>query len=298
VEANRAQVLHFHFLTNARSYLSLKSRTGLPAVVSAYGYDVSLFPRRWGGLGRHYLAPLFTQVECFLAMSNDMQRDLVALGCPPERIRVHYHGVDTRRFACPDRRYASREGVPVTVLTCGRLMKLKGQDRVVEALALIRHRCPVPFRLVVAGTGPLRSALLRTIERLGMGDLVNLVGHVPFDSAELVDHYRDADVFTLASATVNGQREGIPGVIVEAMAAGLPIVSTRHGSIPSVIEHGREGLLVPELDITALADSLEQLIVDAKYRERLGTAAASRAAGELDIVPATAALERIYESLH
>jgi colanic acid/amylovoran biosynthesis glycosyltransferase len=295
IERRHAAILHFHYLVNARSYLALKQRTGIPAVVSAYGYDVSAFPRRFAGLGGSYLAPIFSRCECFLAMSDAMRRDLVEIGCPEDRIRVHYHGVDTRRFACPERSYASRP--KLTVLSCGRLIPTKGHVQLVEALAVVRRRCPVPFRAIVVGEGPLRQRLEQTIARLRLTDVVELHGHIPHNATALVDQYRGADVFALPCVRTRGQTEGIPGAIVEAMAAGLPIVTTPHGGIPEVVADTCEGLLVAERDPGQLADALERLFVDEALRRELGTAGAARARRELDIAPATDALERIYDGL-
>ena len=295
VMERNAKMLHFHFLVNARSYLALKERTRLPTVVSSYGYDVSSFPHRGAGMGRRYLAPIFSKIDCFLAMSDQMRRDLVELGCPEERIRVHYHGIDVRRFAVPDRRYDNRR--PILILSCGRLVPTKGHVFLVEALAKVRRRRTGPFRLVIVGEGPLRPTLEQTVHRLGLDDVVELVGHVPYRSPELPDHYRKANVFALPCISDGQQREGLPGALVEAMASGLPIVSTRHGGIPEVVTDGNEGLLVPEGNIDELADALDAVLVDDGLRQRLGTAGARRAARELDVVPATAALEQIYDDI-
>jgi colanic acid/amylovoran biosynthesis glycosyltransferase len=295
IKQRDARILHFHYLVNARSYLPLERRTGVPTVVSAYGYDVTLFPQRAGGLGRRYLAPIFSRPDCFLAMSEAMRRDLVELGCPEDRIRVHYHGADTRRFAFAERPYAPR--TPMTIMSCGRLVPTKGHVQLIEALAVVRRRSPVPFRAVIIGEGPLRHRLERTIDRLGMADMVQLAGYVPYSDAELVACYRDADVFALPCSSDNGQREGIPGAVVEAMAAGLPIVSTHHGGIPEVVRDGREGLLVRDGDVGELADAVERLLGDEPLRRALGNAAATRAARELDIAPASGKLERLYDEL-
>lgn len=294
-ERQNAAVLHFHYLPNARSYLPLERLTQIPAVVSAYGYDASAFPRRAAGLGRRFLAPIFSRIELFLAMSDRMRRDLIEIGCPEERILVHYHGVETRRFAFPLRDYATRD--PLTILIVGRLVPTKGHLELVSALARVRSSCDIPFRLVVVGNGPLHRRLEREIDRLRMNDVTELVGSVLYTSSEHVAHFRRADVFALPCATDGGQREGIPTALVEAMAAGLPIVSTRHGGIPEVVEDGRDGLLVDEKDPQQLAQALERVLTDAALRRALGTAAAERAAQELDIVPASAGLERIYDQL-
>jgi colanic acid/amylovoran biosynthesis glycosyltransferase len=118
---------------------------------------------------------------------------------------------------------------------------------------------------------------------------------VPYTSDALVEHFRQADVFAHPSITVNGLKEGIPGTIVEAMACGLPVVATDHAGIPAVIESGRHGVLVPERDVEALASALDAVMGDVALRERLGRAAAERAARDLDLVTRTLELEAIYD---
>jgi colanic acid/amylovoran biosynthesis glycosyltransferase len=288
-----ARLLHFHYLTDARFLLGVRRRTRLPSIVSGYGYDVSSFPRLMRGLGGRYLRPLFRDLDAFLAMSEDMRRDLLALGCPDEKIIVHYYGSDTSRFRVPERRY-ERDG-PLTILCCGRLHEAKGQHLVLQALRRIERRGSADFRVVIVGDGPLRAELERLVAEYGWRERVTFCGHVPYTSETLVREFREADVFPHPSLTLHGLKEGIPGTIVEAMAAGLPVVATQHAGIPAVIESGRHGLLVPERDVESLAEALQALVDDAGLRERLGRAAAARAQQELSLKTRTVELERIYD---
>jgi colanic acid/amylovoran biosynthesis glycosyltransferase len=288
-----ARLLHYHYLTDARFLLDVRRMTGLPAVASGYGYDVSWFPHQRRGLNLRYLRPLFDQFDCFLAMSEDMRRDMLRIGCPQEKIVVHYHGSNTQRFRCPGRTY-DKDG-PLTVLFCGQLEPRKGSHLVLEAL---RHVIPDSDRKVVAqfvGDGSLREELQRRTAAYGLDDVVTFTGHVSHLSDAFVDHYRDADIFIHPSMTRRGRKEGIPGTVVEAMAAGLPVVSTLHAGIPSVIESERNGLLVRERDVDGLVSALRALIDDSTLRARLGRAAADDARRVLDLDVRTARLERIYD---
>jgi colanic acid/amylovoran biosynthesis glycosyltransferase len=288
-----ARLVHYHYLTDARFLIGLARRTGLPAIASAYGYDVTLFPRQYAGLGLRYLRPIFERLDCVLAMSGDMRDDIAALGCPPEKLHVHYHGSPTARFEIAGRRY-DPDG-PLTVLCCARLEPIKGQHLVLEAVRRLERRGRRDFRLVLVGDGSTRARLERFVAARGWGARVTFAGHVPHASDALVEHFRAADVFIHPSITTRGVKEGIPGTVVEAMAAGLPVLATRHGGIPAVIESGRDGVLVDEDDADGLASALEALLADASLRERLGRAAADRARRDLDLAVRTAELERIYD---
>jgi colanic acid/amylovoran biosynthesis glycosyltransferase len=295
--AEKARILHFHYLVDARYFLLLKQSTHLPALVSVYGYDVSSFPRTLAGYGKHYLQPVLQEMDCFLAMSHDMRRDLVELGCPEEKIVVHYYGTDTDRFRFPNRTYPEKG--TVHILMCGTLEIKKAQDRVLQALRLWdqRNGSGHTFHLTLMGDGPLRSRVEGLIRDYGWQDRVRVLGHVPYHQQRLVDEYWRADIFTLPSVTVKGDKEGIPGTIIEAMACGLPVVSTCHAGIPEVISHGKNGLLVPEADLTAMAQALGRLIEDRALRERLGRAAARTAASHCRLLSRTPVLERIYDGL-
>jgi colanic acid/amylovoran biosynthesis glycosyltransferase len=133
-----ARLLHFHYLVDARFFLAVKRLTGLPSVVSVYGYDVSAFPRMWFGYGARYLRPIFAELDCFLAMSEDMRQDLLKYGCPDEKIIVHYHGIDTDRFAYPERTYSASD--TPAILVCGTLERKKAQDRVLLFINGGQHR--------------------------------------------------------------------------------------------------------------------------------------------------------------
>jgi len=290
-------LLHFHYLVDARFYLAVKRRGGLPAVVSAYGYDVSLFPRTLWGLGMRYLRPVFQEMDCFLAMSEDMRRDLVGLGCPERKVVVHYYGTDTDRFAYPERTYGDRKAIDI--LVCGTLEPKKAQDRVLEALCLWerRQQASPDFTVTLMGDGPLRPRLEAMVREYGWTDRVRFLSHVLYHERRLVEAYRQADVFALPSVTLRGDKEGIPGTLVEAMACGLPVVSTYHAGIPEMITDGQDGLLVQEWDLEGLSRALGRLIVDAALRERLGRAAARTAVEKGRLLSRTPILERIYAAL-
>ncbi|MBI5470769.1 MAG: glycosyltransferase [Ignavibacteriae bacterium] len=286
---------HFHFGVDAAYFLPLYRRLGIPAVVSLYGYDVSSFPNKIGGLGKQFMRPMFREMDCFLAMSEDMKRDAVASGAPDAKVIVHYHGINTQRFRFDERSYASRS--PFTILCVGTLEPKKGQHHLVKALAELRRERPdIPARVVLVGTGPLQSELDALVRQFNLQLHVEFAGYVPHTNGRLEQYYQNADVFVHFSTTQpDNDKEGIPGTLVEAMASGLPVVTTRHAGIPEVVTNNVNGILLDEQDTAGIAGALVRLYDSENLRSALGRAAALHAHQNLDYRSKTSALECIYE---
>ena len=185
-----------------------------------------------------------------------------------DKVHVVYHGVDTRRFRPPK----TREANPVPCLVAvGRLVPKKGHAYLVEAAHLLDLR-GVAFQLEIYGDGPQRDALHEQIATAGLETKVRLQGACTQD--ELIAVYQAVDVFVLASVvTENGDRDGIPNVILEAMACGLPVVSTDISGIPEVVRDGVNGRLVTAGGAGQLADALWDLMSSPRLRSELGRAA-------------------------
>jgi glycosyltransferase involved in cell wall biosynthesis len=192
------------------------------------------------------------------------------------KLRCIYHGLDISEYR-PQRR--SRK--PPLLLAVGQLKEKKGFGYLLEACRILIDQ-GVEFTCVIVGEGPLRSALETKIAELSLQHRVRLLGSLPHQA--VIEKYKEATTFVLPCVTAaNGDRDGIPNVILEAMAMGLPVVSTRHSGIGEAVEDGRSGLLVPPGDSTALAGSLAQLIGDEELRERLGRFARERVVEFFDV---------------
>jgi colanic acid/amylovoran biosynthesis glycosyltransferase len=298
LQERRARLLHFHYGSDAGMYAPVMRRFGLPSVVSFYGYDCSSFPRMYFGYGGRFLrSEVFAPATRVLAMSKEMRDDLVALGCPEEKVIVHYFGSDIGRFLHPGRDYARADG-PVRLLILASFVPQKGHRVLLEALGDLLSRGVDGFALRIVGDGPLREELVRQAGSLGLSGHVSFHPPLVYGSPEMIGAYREADVFVHPSVTSKAnEKEGIPGAIVEAMASGLPVVSTFHSGIPSIIGNEREGLLVPEYDAAALAGAISRMIAGPELRERLGRRARERAMGQLDLSKRELELEAIYDRL-
>jgi len=172
------------------------------------------------------------------------------------------------------------EASPAVLLSVGRLIEKKGFDTLVRAAALLRDR-GLEFRVAIAGDGPLWPTLQRLVNELELGEFVRFLG--PLTHAELEERFAAATAFVLpCQVAPDGNRDGLPNTILEAMARGLPVVSTTLASVQEAISDDRHGLLVTPRDPTALADALQRLLSDRSLRGRLGRAARKRIAAEHD----------------
>ena len=221
-----------------------------PVVVSARGSDINQY--KDFRVIRKILKYTLLGADRVIAVSQALKDTMVKLKIPPERISVIPNGVDSSKFA-PMPKQEARDALhlsgPRIILSVGNLTENKGMDLLVKALhILVCQRQRSDLRLAIIGDGPCRQALANLVVSLDLLDHVMLVGSVPHH--ELSRWYSAADVFCLASA-----REGLPNVVLEALACGTPVVATSVGGIPEVISSERVGLLVRR-DECHLADAI------------------------------------------
>lgn len=297
IELAKPKILHFHYLVDARFFLPITKKLKLPSIVSGYGWDVSLFPQQKLGYGRYYLKPIFDEIDLFLAMSEDMKKDLINIGCPENKIIIHYYGSDTNRFKYSERNY-NKVG-KINILFCSTLVSKKAPQLVLFALKNIENKNKrIPdWNLTFIGDGPLKDELQKLVNIYRWEDRVFFKGHIPYNDARLVEEYKNADIFIQPSITANGEKEGIPGTLIEAMSSGLPVVSTYHAGIPYVIQSGLNGLLVEENNVESLGNAILELMNNNELRCKLGKSASIKAQDELDLKAKTRELEKIYSDL-
>jgi glycosyltransferase involved in cell wall biosynthesis len=241
---------------------------GIPYALSAHAKDIWLTPD-------DELARKVRDAAVVLTCTSG-GRDLLdelARGRTP--VRLAYHGVDLSR---PPR--AHSEGQVPLVLAVGRLVEKKGYPTLLRAAALLRAR-GVGFRLRIAGDGPDWPLLQRLVHELGLDETVSFLG--PLTELEVRYEYDRADVFALTCRQLeNGDRDGIPNVVLEAMAHGLPVVSTTGSGVSEAVVDGESGFLAPQDDPEAVAGALARLLADGALRARMGGAARAQAAAKFD----------------
>lgn len=285
-----AHVVHGHYGTDSAFVLSAVAESRLPFVVSYYGYDISRFAASAGGLGRVYLRRVLENASLHLAMTPQMAQDIDALGAPSDRIVVHHHGIDLNVWSSR----VGERGNQMTVLMVASLVEKKGHETAIRAFARASEELPsARFRIV--GDGPLRSYLGKLAADLGVADRIDFLGYLPH-GADLHNEYSSAQVFLHPSRTArNGDAEGLPGSILEAMACGLPVVATRHRGIPFAVTHGTSGFLVDEGDFESAAIHLQALLMNREVAVGMGDEGASRVHADFDVRKQALRLEDLYE---
>jgi glycosyltransferase involved in cell wall biosynthesis len=256
-------------------------RLGVPHGFSAHALDIRKVPApemaERAGTAR-------TVVTC----NSESARQLRVAGAEPLLVP---HGVDVVRFSpagTGDARAAGASDVlprtgPARVLGVGRLVEKKGFDVLVDAVARLH---PGRAVLRVVGTGPQEPALRALVDAHGLGDVVQLVGARTHD--ELPGQYRAADVVVVPSVVdAAGDQDGLPNVVLEAMACGAAVVASDVAAVGDAVEHGRTGLLVPPGDPGALAAALTTLADDDGLRRRLGDAARAEILRRYDLATCT-----------
>jgi colanic acid/amylovoran biosynthesis glycosyltransferase len=282
-------IVHSQFGTLARTALALQDIGAVSGklVVSFRGSDM---PAK--GRIPDY-REVFRKGHLFLPVCTSFKEQLIEQGCNGRKIRVHHSGIKLSRFAYTERRRGTNE--PTRVLTVARLIDKKGLAYAIRAIARVKASGR-QVRYTVVGHGPLRGELERLIDTLDLGAEVHLVG--ARDQDEVITLLQDAHLFVTPSVTAaSGDREGIPNVLKEAMATGIPVIGTRHSAIPELVEDGVSGLLVPEGDVEALTGRLIDLIDHPERWPEMGRAGRERVEAEFDSDKLNDQLIALYEQI-
>lgn len=257
-------LLHAHFGPCGVAAQRLSRAVDRPLVVSFYGIDASSHLKRMGADYRS----MFDRADRVLVLGSHMRKRLANAGCPEKKMREVRLGVDLD--AIEFRVRTEPRGQRARILFCGRLVEKKGVEDVIRVAAVLAARGKA-FDLRVVGDGPLRRTAQRMILEWGLGDRIQLLGAI--DHGQVLREMARADLFLLPSRTArNGDQEGTPTVLLEAQAAGLPVVSTRHADIPETVCHEVTGLLAEPADVTGLAGCLQHLLEAPSTWARMGAA--------------------------
>ncbi|MCI3927149.1 glycosyltransferase [Paenibacillus sp. TRM 82003] len=256
-------------------------------ITTFHGNDISAFLKKRGERAYEFL---FENGDLFLPISENWRKRLVSLGCDKKKITVHRMGIETEKFAFRIRE-PEMDGI-VKLTTIARLVEKKGVEYGIRAVARALKTNPnIEYQIV--GDGPLRKSLEVLIEELGVGEQVTLLGWL--DQAEVVRILEDTHLFLAPSVTASdGDQEGIPVVLMEALSMGIPVISTEHSGIPELVEDGTSGHLVRERDVDALTDKITLLARNTKDWERLGRNGRRHVEEHYDVARLNERLESIF----
>jgi glycosyltransferase involved in cell wall biosynthesis len=273
--------LHAHFAHGPASVAKFASElTGIPFSFTAHAKDIYTSPPE-------LLQSKLRAARFVVTCTEYNAQHLAGLAGPPWANRIHriYHGVDFDRFRRVDgdveRSAAPRVSRPPTCLAIGRLVEKKGFPYLIAA-ARILAATGRSFTVRIVGGGEQRAALEAAIEQGGLKGTVELCGPMPQE--KLLPLYEEAAAFVLPCVvTDNGDRDGIPNVLVEAMRMGVPVVSTSISGVPELVIHEKTGLLVPPRDAQALADAIAAILDHPERASRLAANAARHVAEAFDL---------------
>jgi len=283
IRRERVDIVNSHEL-NGAFYACPAARLAGVAHVNSYHLDVRESLKqvyRWGGaiwLSYQYYLLLMRSCDRVVTIAPSLQRDVIAGGVPRDRVVMIPPAIDVGHYdpRCPDREKVRLElGLPLGAMvigTAGRLQRVKNLPMLFQAAGRL-IRAGENLCVVVAGEGNEREALERLTAELGIGERVRFTGF----RSDLPRIMSAFDVFALAS-----RGEGVPVVVLEAMALGKPVTATDVGGVSLCVEHGRTGLLVPSEDTEAMIAALRGLLHDPEQARRFGAAGRERVQREFD----------------
>ena len=253
--------------------------SGLPVIHSEHG---RVFPEKWH---RALVQRVMLRgVAAAFAVSKQLADDMVTqIGVPPGLFQVLYNGVDLEKFATRTPRETREK---LTIGSVGRLVAVKNYDLLLRAAAQLPPE--LNWQVVLIGEGPERSRLETTIGELGLRERVKLLGHRD-DVKDLLSQF---EIFVLPSLS-----EGMSNTLLEAMAAGVPVVASDVGGNREIIDAGLSGLLFPSGNIEAAADAIRTLATDPQLRARMAAAGSDRAEQKFGMRVMLSAYEQLYRGV-
>jgi colanic acid/amylovoran biosynthesis glycosyltransferase len=285
-------IIHCHFGQNGLQGLRLRDIGAFRGklIVSFHGADVTQYVEKNGDA---LYQELFKQGDLFSPISEHWKRQLIRLGCDESKIVVHRMGIDCDRFTFIPR-HIGADG-RVRCVTVSRLVEKKGIEYGIRAVSqLVKANKNIEY--IIIGDGPLREELQQLIQQLEVGSAIRLLGWK--HQQDVVEMLKESDIMLAPSVTSqDGDQEGIPVALMEAMAMGMPVVSTHHSGIPELIQDGVSGFLVPERDVEALAKQLSYLVEHPEVWSAMGYAGRKNIEDSYNIDKLNDQLVSLYQAL-
>jgi len=274
LKSNGVKLVQAHFTTRAKEILPVTKRLKIPQVNFFHGSDLDACKD---------VRKLVKDTAASATVSETMRRDLIRRGCDENKIFVNYAGIELGNFSF--RKRSPKKG-KMRVLMCGRLFWKKGFDDGIKAFSMALSKHP-NLEMRILGDGEMRGRLKKMIGKMGLGGKIKMAGKLPPDSIPL--EMDEADIMLVPSV-----EEGLPNVIKEALASGLPVISTNVGGIPELIEDGVNGFLVDPENASQMAEKLICLIEGPELWGRFADEGRAAVEEKFDVKKQMSRLEKKY----
>ncbi len=288
LRAKGCRLIHAHFGIEGITMLPLAKRLGIPLVVTLHGFDMSRLLKKRGYEKK--LRDMFEGSSLVIAVSNKFMEDAISKGCPPDKIVRHYIGVPVEEFSFHERE--KKENSPVNFLQVSNFVEKKGHIYTIKAFAnLLREG--IQAKLMFIGDGETREECENLVSEMGISDKVEFTGKKPM--GEIPGYMKQSDVFVHHSITSSdGDMEGIPTVIMEAMAVGLPVITTRHSGIPELVVDGESGFMVEERDVASYTKRMIEIAGNYEMRISRGRFNRDRIIEDFNMTKQNQELKSLY----
>lgn len=283
--------VHIHHGSLAPKFQFLKEQYGIPLFVSFRGKDATAYPKKAKNLER--LKKLFATADLFFPVCEHLKQEIIKLGCPEQKIRVLYGGTDLTRFKHKPR--ILKDQKKVRFLAIGRFVEKKGFSTLIRAFAdVMKKHKNVELQLI--GTGPCEAEYRKLIKKFRLEKNVQIISWV--DYRKIQKKYYSSHIFCAPSCTdKDGNQEGIPNTLKEAMATGMPVISTIHAGIPELVTNKVSGLLVPEESVAELAKAMVWLVKHPDAWPKIGENARKKVEADFNLAIQLQTQEKYYDEV-
>jgi glycosyltransferase involved in cell wall biosynthesis len=278
------QLIHAHFISFPTDVARVMSGlSGIPFSASAHAKDIyTCKPEKL----EEILQSASFVITCTAANKKYLER-AVAAGQEDKIIHI-YHGIDHRDWTFLSRQVSGR----IRILSIGRLVEKKGLRYLLRAISLLKQDNHA-IHCTIVGDGPLRSAFQMYIDQQNLGDVITLRGELPHEAIKVL--YAQSDVFVMPSVVASdGDRDGLPNVLLEALCTGLPVIATNVSAIPELIVHESTGLLIPDGEPACIAESVLRLANDKRLYESVARNGLQRISDDFNIDVSTSRLIGVF----
>ena len=297
IKDSSLDLIHSHFAIDSVYGTKLAQSQDIPSITTLHGFDITtkkedfLFSKSPSGLN-YYFNFEYLKKSCnkFLCVSDFIYECALRKGIDESKLIKHYIGIDVHSIQPRNNKEEEQY-----ILHIARLVEKKGTSVLISAFSKLKKNKD-GYKLIIIGDGPLLTTLKKKTVDLGIEKRVIFLGFQTNDT--VLKWIKKSAMVVMPSITANsGDSEGLPTVLLEASAAGVPLIGTTHAGIPELIKENINGYLVPERDEKKLLDRMEYLIDNASERYRLGEGARNFVVANFDLGKQTAALELIYENV-